>query len=133
MHTSKFIWIFFVVFLLHNRSLGQSLPKYTATVGGKESGKVKRGEFLVQQGIGGFKYISENHWSPIIIDSFSILVMRDAVVIEQIKNASQAFSANTLARLSKIAVDDRVLIYNICGKDYGNEIIFLRPIELVIK
>lgn len=109
------------------------MPKCAAMVGGKESGKIRRGEFLAQQGVGGMRYIAGNHWERIPIDSFSIVIIRDTVVIAQIKNKGQIFTSEAKAQMDKIAVNDRVLIYDIYGRAYGDKTVFVRPIELIIK
>jgi hypothetical protein len=109
------------------------MPKYAAMIGGKESGQIKRGELLAQQGVGGMRYIAGNNWERIPVDSFCIVVMRDTVVLAQIKNKGQNFTSDTKAQLSNLAVNDRVLIYYIYGRDYGDKTVFIRPIELIIE
>ena len=37
------------------------------------------------------------------------------------------------AQLKQLMVNDRVLIYKIHGRDYGDKPVFLRPLELVIE
>jgi hypothetical protein len=109
------------------------MPKYAAMVGGKESGQIRRAEFLAQQGVAGMRYSAGNHWERIPIDSFSIIIIRDSVVIAQIKNKGQTFISNTKDQISKLFVNDRILIYNIYGRDYGDKVVFVRPIEFIIE
>jgi hypothetical protein len=119
--------------LMHNDSFGQAFPKYAAMVGPKESGQMIRGEFLAQQGVIGLRFIKGNHWEPIPIDSFSIVVIRDTAIVMQLKNIGQTFTDYSKAQLKKVMVYDRILIYNIHGRDYGDKPVFLRPVELVIE
>ena len=102
-------------------------------VGGKESGQIRRGEFLAQQGVGGMRYIAGNHWENIPIDSFSIVIIRDTVVIAQVKNKGQIFASDTRAQLNKMTANDRVLIYDVFGRDYDGKTVFVRPVELIIE
>jgi hypothetical protein len=74
-----------------------------------------------------------NHWEHILIDSFCTVIMRDKAAIAQIKNMGQIFTTDTKAQMSKLAVNDRVLIYNIYGRDYGDKTIFIRPVGLIIE
>jgi hypothetical protein len=55
------------------------------------------------------------------------------VVIAQIKNKGQTFISNAKDQISKLFVNDRVLIYNIYGRDYGDKVVFVRPIEFIIE
>ena len=119
--------------LMHIDSFGQAMPKYAAMVGQRESGKIVRGEFLAQQGVGGMRLIRGNHWESIPIDSFSIIIIRDTIVVMQFKNIGQTFSDFSKAQLKQLMVNDRVLIFNIHGRDYGDKPVFLRPLELVIE
>jgi len=133
MQSPKLILSLLIAFLIHSQAFGQSMPKYAAMVGGKESGQIRRGEFLAQQGVGGMRYIAGNHWERIPIDSFCIVIMRDTAAIAQIKNKGQIFTFDSKAQLSKLAVNDRVLIYDIYGRDYDGKTVFIRPIELIIE
>lgn len=101
-------------------------------VGGKKGGQITRNEFLAQQGVGGMRYIAEGHWEPIPIDSFCILIVRDTTVIARIKNKGQIFTSEAKAHFSKLAVNDRILIYDVYGRDYGDKTVAAVSIELVI-
>lgn len=133
MQIFKSILLLIIAFKMHNYSFAQALPKYAAMVGSKESGYIKRGEFLAQQGIGGMRFIGGNHWERIPIDSFSIVVIRDTAIVIQLSNIGQTFTDYSKAQLKKLMVDDRVLIYNIHGRDYGEKPVFIRPVELIIE
>jgi hypothetical protein len=133
MQSPKLILSLLFAFLVQNHSFGQTSPKYAAMVGGKESGQIKRGEFLAQQGVGGMRFIAGNHWERIPIDSFSIVVLRDTSIILQLKNIGQVFTDNSKNELKKLMASDRVLIYNIHGRDYGNKSVSIRPVELIIE
>jgi hypothetical protein len=80
-----FSFILFLALAKTNLS-AQSFPKCAAMVGGKESGAIKRGEFLAQQGVGGMRHFANNHWEPIVIDSFAIIVLRGTSIILHRKN-----------------------------------------------
>jgi hypothetical protein len=133
MQSHKLILSLMLAFLSYRQVFGQSMPKYAAMVGGNASGQIRRDEFLAQQGVGGMRYIAGNHWEHIPIDSFFIIIIRDTAVIAQIKNKGQIFTPNAKAQLSKLLVNDRVLIYNMYGRDYGDKVVSVRPIEFIIE
>lgn len=79
------------------------------------------------------RYIAGNHWEPMPVDSFCIVIIRDTLAIARIKNKGQFFTSDAKAQMSKLAVKDRVLIYDIYGRDFGGKTVFIRPIELIIE
>lgn len=133
MRSQKLIISFLLLATMHTTSFGQSFPKYAAMVGGKESGPIKRGEFIAQQGVRGIRFFKGNHWEPIIVDSFSLMILRDTTVILQIKNRGQIFTENVKTELKKLMANDRVIIYSIYSRDYGNKLVFIRPVEFIIE
>ncbi|MGQ0739204.1 MAG: hypothetical protein ACT4OJ_09115, partial [Bacteroidota bacterium] len=128
----KFFFCLFILFLQFNLS-GQSFPKYAATVGGKESGLIKRGEFLAQTDIGGIRWIGGNHWERIPIDSFSIIIIRDSVTILNQKIKGQIFTGDLRQKFTELRINDRVIFYGIYASNYNNQQVFIRPVELIIE
>lgn len=120
---------FFLSWIAH----GQAIPKFTAMVRGKEGGKISRGAFLAQEGVGGMRFIGGNHWEGISIDSFSIIVQRDSLVICKSHIIGQFFDYNLKISLSAIQKDDRIVIFRIYSHNYDGTIIFIRPIEFIIE
>jgi|GEM_PF-4407988 len=128
----KFFFCLLVLFLQFNL-FGQSFPKYAATFGGKESGLIKRGEFLAQNGIGGMRWIGGNHWERIPIDSFSIIIIRDSVTLVNKKIKGQVFTEDLRQIPTGLTSNDRVIFYGIYAKNYNNQQVLIRPIELIIE
>jgi hypothetical protein len=112
---------------------GQSFPKYAANVGGRESGQITKGAFLAQQGVGGTRFIADHHWESIPIDSFSIVVLRDTLTILHRRIKGQLFSDDLKTTLKALTTNDKILIYNIYGRDYGDKVVYMRPLELTIE
>ena len=108
-------------------------PKYVAQVGGKGSGNMIKGEFLVQQGVGGLRKLSATHWEPIQVDSFQILVLRDTSVVLRYSNKGNLFEAKLKILLKKLMVSDRILIYDIYATDVGSIKVYLSPLEYKIE
>ena len=74
-----------------------------------------------------------NHWESIAIDSFCVVIIRNTEIVTQINNKGQIFTPSTKAQMSKVAANDRVIIYAIYGRDYGDKKVFVPPAELVIE
>ena len=129
----KISFTLIVLVLLHTQMQGQGIPKYTAIVGGQEGGSIARGAFLAQQGVGGMRFLAGNHWEPIRIDSFSIVVQRDTAIVFKNKVIGQIFDTKLKERMKEIIKGDRIIICNIYGHGPENIPIFIRPIEFIIE
>jgi hypothetical protein len=107
----------------------QSIPKFGAEVGVKEGGTIAKGEFLAQQGVRGLRHISNSHWESIPIDSFNIVALRDTVMIFCKKINGQLFTDDLRSELKSLKSKDKIIIYDIFGKDYGEKVVSIRPLE----
>lgn len=108
-------------------------PKYVAFVGNIESGKVKKGGFLIQQGVRGMRRLTQNHWESIIVDSFSVYIQRDTTIIYKFFNKGNIFEEELNSRFKELKANDRVLVFNIYARDVGNKVVFLQPLEYIIQ
>lgn len=124
---------FSLMVLLFTQLQGQGVPRFTALVCGQEGGSIARGAFLAQQGVGGMRFIANNHWEPIQIDSFLIVVQSDTVIVLKSKVIGQMFDANLRERMKVVRKGDRIIICNIYGHGPENIPIFIRPIEFIIE
>lgn len=111
----------------------QSRPRFTASVGGQEGGNMSRGSFLVQQGVGGLWHVADDHWERLQIDSFSLLVQRDTTILFNRKNKGNLFEPQLTERMKMILAGDRVLVYNIYGRDVDGKVVLIRPLEFIIE
>jgi hypothetical protein len=108
-------------------------PNYVAQVGMDGSGKIARGQFLAQQGVRGLRRLTQSHWESIPIDSFSLLIIRDTSILFQHRNHGNFFDAQLTEALKVLEPNDRVLIFNIYGRDYGDKLVQLPPLEYKIE
>jgi hypothetical protein len=108
-------------------------PQYVAQVGGLSSCSMKRGQFLVQQGVAGKIRINSTHWEPIPVDSFALVVIRDTTVILNHHNIGNHFDSHLISELQKLNINDRVLIFSIYAHDYTKTKIYLAPLEFRIE
>ena len=108
-------------------------PKYVAQVGGIGSGKMTRGQFLAQEGVGGRRRMTQDHWEPIVIESFSLIIIRDTVILVQYKNHGNFFEANLRKAMTALKPRDLVLIFNIYARDYGDKIVQPPPLQYEIE
>jgi len=122
-----------LAFSSFQQGLGQSLPGYVAMIGGREGGPINREAFLAQQGIAAMRYISGNHWEPIPVDSFSLVIIRNAAVLTRVHNKGQLFTAGTRAQLRHLTSHDKVLIHSIYGRGLDNITVFIKPLEFIIE
>jgi len=108
-------------------------PKYVAEVGAVRNSRITRGEFLVQMGVSGQRRITQHHWEPIVIDSFTLIVIRDTVVLVQYKNHGDFFEANLRKAMTALKTNDLVLIFNIYGRDVGDKLVQPPPLQYEIE
>jgi hypothetical protein len=114
-------------------SFGQMNPKAVATVGGLYSGKILKGTFVVQQGVGGYFKVNAQHWEPLEIYSFKLAVFRDSSLIFQEHNIGKYFSDKIKAMLPTLNSNDEVLIYNIYAVNGSKKEVFLSPLQYIIE
>jgi hypothetical protein len=79
------------------------------------------------------RFIANNHWEHIPIDSFTIILVRNTITILHKKIVGQLFSENLKAELRSVTTNDKIIIYNIFGRDYGDKIVSIRPLEFTIE
>ena len=93
---------------------------------------MQRGTFIAQQGVEGMRFISGNHWESLPIDSFTLMIQRDTVILYKQKVNDQYFNENLKEELKIIQTGDRILIFNIYGYGIDKKTVFIRPIEFII-
>ena len=113
--------------------MGQMNPKYVAHVGIVGSGTMKRNQFLAAPGVGGLRKISAHHWEPIPVDSFTLIILRDTFTLHLYRNVGNYFEPSLKLLLKDLQTNDKVLIFNIYGRDYGNKKVYLSPLEYKIE
>ena len=123
-----------IAFLIVGKySFAQMNPNAIATVGGQYSGKIIKGAFIAQAGVGGYYKVNAQHWKPLEINSFKLAVFRDSSLIFQGQNIGKVFSDNIRAIFPTLHTNDEVLIYNIYAIDAMKKEIFLSPLQYIIK
>lgn len=107
-------------------------PKPEATISGLKGGVIKKGALKVQQGVGGYFYISGSHWEPCTIESFTFCILRNARVITSIRNDDNFFNNETKLALQQVLSGDKVLVTDIkgCLQHGGGH---LEPLEFTIE
>ena len=108
-------------------------PTVLAAVGGKSSDSVSKNQISLQEGVSGHWKVTEDHWEKMIIDSFSLMILRDTMIIFKHRNFGNRFDQKIKTALGNLAKGDRVLLFNIYGNDPNRNKIFLSPLEYVIK
>lgn len=108
-------------------------PRAVATVGGLYSGKIIKGAFVAQQGVGGYFKINAQHWEPLEIYSFKLAIFRDSSLIFQGHNIGKLFSERIKAILPTLQTNDEVLLYNIYAVDGSKKEVFLSPLQYIIQ
>ncbi len=108
-------------------------PQYVAQVNGASSGNMSKGTFAAQQGVGAMRKITQFHWEPILVDSFTIIIVSDTIVQLYHKNIGQHFDSTVLVALKKLQANDLVLIFEIYGRDYGDKKVSLSPLQFRIQ
>jgi hypothetical protein len=111
---------------------GQSSARYSALIGVREGGSIKKGELLAQQGVRGMRLIADNHWESIPVDSFSIIVLRDSVTILSKRNTGAFFTESLKSDLKNLTTNDKIIIYRISARDYGDKQVSIRPLEFTV-
>ncbi len=116
------------------QSFGQIInPTHLAYIGGIESGSVRRGFFLAQEGVGAMRKITAEHWEHITVDSFSVIIKRDISVAYQYKNKGNLFEEGLQTIFKDLRVNDIVLIFNINATDLDRKSVYLSPLEYKIE
>jgi hypothetical protein len=77
--------------------------------------KISKGSLLAQGGVGAEFYIAGSHWEPCTIESFTVVILREGVVIANIQNKGNAFTAETKIVLRQVQAGDKLLISDIKG------------------
>lgn len=123
--------LIFLTFMFVAR--GQYKPKYFASVGGKVSGTVDHRTFIAQQGVNAERYIAGNHWEPITVDSFHVIILRDNSTLFTAQNKGNRFSPYVMKGIADTKPGDRILIFNVWATDLGNKKISLQPLEFLFQ
>jgi hypothetical protein len=77
--------------------------------------------------------INNNHWEPITVDSFDIIILRDTSQILFFRNKGNKFEETLRTQLKSLMINDRVLIFDIYTKDYPGISVYLNPLEYKIE
>jgi GldM C-terminal domain len=112
-----------------------SLPLPIATVGSYPNGStVPKGAISAQMGIGAYEpYYDVGLCMNFIVDSFSVVIMKNSVVQFSAHNKGNAFSEDIKAAFSKMEPGSIVLLSDIWITNYYKEAIKLDPLEYLIK
>jgi hypothetical protein len=108
---------------------GQYCLSYTAAIGGVPGGEVNSKTFSMQRGLVAERFVSGNHWYPILVDSFKVIHIRRDDILFQYSNKGSYFDSILVSHFKGLMSGDRILIYDIRATDVGNKKVFLHPLE----
>lgn len=108
-------------------------PECFAKVGNIKNRTVQKKVFSEQEGIIAYIKVSPTHWEPIVVNSFSVLILRDSSVVFQNKNTGNKFETSIRAVFQNLQSNDSVLIYSIDTRLADKKTMFLNPLEFKIK
>ena len=128
------IFLFNASFAQKGRNITEAPnPECYAKVGNIKSRTVQKKIFCAQEGIIAFIKISLSHWEPIVVNSFSVLILRDSSVVFQYKNTGNKFESSLRSAFQNLQSNDSILIYSIDTRLADKKTIFLNPLELKIE
>lgn len=127
--------------LLFNTAIAQNTNKTTADqdsvciarLGNIKSRSVPKKVFTAQEGVTAYIRINTSHWEPTILNSFSIIVLRDSSVVFQHKNDGKRFNSRVKAAFQELQSNDTVLIFNIQTQLPDGKTMILDPLEFKIE
>lgn len=125
--------IFYAALLLSLKTVAQYQPENIAMVGGQKSGHIVLGLFRAQQGVSAAHYINNNHWEQSRIDSFTVAIFRDSLLVFFHRNKGNIWGPELVSEMKNMKIKDRVIIFDIWATWPGLPQSLLQPLEYIMQ
>ena len=127
------LFIFFILLLQANGSRAQAGTKYFARLGNLDSVNIPAKVIKAQNGIFVFEVMRVNHWEPLDVDGFTMMIMRSDSVIAKIRNKGGRFEMEVKEAIDLSKKGDIILFFKIVGRKYDRSKIPVFPLEFMVE